>query len=251
MSFIRRLLILLLCALAALPVAPAEGAPAADRLPDRVLYGYYDNCLFVGDSLTVGLRLYVRSTQAKDPAFFDGARFYAVDSFLLQTAATERAGGSNPQLRYNGYDVSLAWLMGKLQPPRVFILAGMNDDIHDHLDRAGRYVDRIMALRDKYSPRTEICFFTLTPVTRAVGPTRRDRQDAYNAWLRQKCAAVGAVWVDIATPLKGPDGFLPDAFCRDGKVHLTREGYDAWSRALLDFAQTQYEAGAWAAVKIR
>ncbi len=241
----KRLLILLLCALTAFSACAAERAPAKERLPDEVLYTYYDNSLFVGDSLMVGFRLYVRGEQAKRPAYFAGVKFYAVDSYLLHSASTENVSGAGPELRFNGNNVTLAWLMRREQPRRVFILAGLNDDIHNHTDRADRYIDRIMALRDKYAPGAEICFFTLLPVTQRVGPDRQRRQDAYNAWLAGKCAAVGAVCVDIAAGLKGTDGFLPKDFCRDGKFHLSRQGNAVWAQELLDFAQSRYEASLW------
>lgn len=241
----KRLLILLLCALLVFPAACAEDAPAGKRLPDEVLYTYYDNALFVGDSLMVGFRLFVRGEQAKRPAYFSGIKFYAVDSYLLHSASTENVSGAGPELRYNGNAVTLAWIMRKEHPRRVFILAGLNDDIHNHTDRADRYIDRIMALRDKYAPDTEICFFSLAPVSSKVGPKRQQSQDAYNAWLAEKCTAVGAVFVDIAAGLKGKDGFLPKDLSRDGKFHLNRQGNTVWAQELLDFAQSRYEAGLW------
>ncbi|MBR5345378.1 MAG: hypothetical protein IK127_06090 [Clostridia bacterium] len=241
----KRLLIILFCILLLFSSGWAEDMPVKERLSDEILYTYYDNCLLVGDSLVVGFRLFVRSEQANNPGFFSGLKIYAVDSYLLHSASTEAISGVGPQLRYNGNDVTLAWLMGKLQPRRVFILAGLNDDVHIHMDRAERYIDRIMALRDKYAPYTEICFLSLAPVTKKIGPKRQQGHDEYNAWLEEKCAAIGAVYVDIATGLKGEDGFLPNEICRDGEYHPNAAGYAAWAQEMLDFAQSRYEAGLW------
>ncbi len=241
----RRLMTILLCALLLVPAASAEDMPAPGRLPDAVLHTYYDGSLFVGDSLVDGFRGFTRGERSKGRAFRAVGRFFAADRFALHSASTERLSGTRSQLRFNGYDVTLAWIMGRLQPRRVFILAGLNDDIHIHVDRADRYIDRIMALRDSHSPGTEICFFSLVPVSARVGPKRQREHDAYNDWLREKCAQVGAVFVDIASGLKGGDGFLPAGFCSDGRYHLNRSGNTVWARELLDFAQSRYEAGLW------
>ena len=136
-------------------------------------------------------------------------------------------------------------VMEKVQPRRVFIHAGSNDGVYDDMDRAGRYIDRIMALRDELSPDTEMCFFSLTPVIGKIGARRQQVYDAYNAWLEAKCADVGAVYVDIATGLKGEDGFLPDDLCYDGEFHLNSRGNAVWAQELLNYAQSRYEAGLW------
>ena len=241
----KRLFILFFCALMAVSAAAAEDAPAREPLPDAALYAYYDRSLIVGDSLIVIFRNHVRVEQSENPAFFAGARFYAVASYTLRTATHESASGSGPHLKYSGMDVSLAWLMGELKPRRVFLHAGLNDDIHDHIDRADEWIDKIMALRDRYSPDTEMGFFSLTPVTRKIGPRRQRLHDEYNVWLEEKCAAVGAVFVDIASGLKGEDGFLRDDLSSDGEFHLNGRGNAIWAREMLDFARSRYEAGLW------
>lgn len=240
----KRLLTVLLCALL-LAGAAAADAPRAERLPDEVLWTWYDDSLFVGDSLIVIFRNYVRGEQKENPAYFSGVTFYGVASYQLRAASVENVSGVGTELKYKGRDTTLARIMEKEQPRRVFIFAGLNDRIHAFLDRADRYVDRIMALRDKYAPETEICFFTLTPVAKKVGPKRRDGHDAYNAWLAEKCAAVGARCIDIASPLKDEDGYLIKDLCSDGEYHLNNRGNAVWAQTLLDYAQARYEAGEW------
>ena len=63
----KRLFILFFCALTILSAAAAEDAPAAERLPDEVLRSYYDGSMFVGDSMVVIFRNYVRTQQKEDP----------------------------------------------------------------------------------------------------------------------------------------------------------------------------------------
>ena len=150
---------------------------------------------------------------------------------------------SKPRL----YGNSLAEILGYVKPEKVFILAGLMDVINVHIDRADRYVDRIMALAREYDPGVQVYFFSMTPVTKKADDRRdmRESIDDYNVWLAQKCAEAGAVYVEIAASLKGEDGLLPGELSHDGLYHLNDAGNARWVRALLDFAQAQYDAGAW------
>ncbi len=241
----KKLLSLLFCAMLMFSLAHAEETPQAERLPDSVLMTYYDQSLFVGDSLVVMFRNYVRGAQKKDPAYFSGIKFYGAYSYQLRAAASENTSTDRADLKYKGRDVTLAYIMKQEKPSKVFILAGLNDRIYAHLDRADRYIDRILALRDKYSPDTEIFFFSLTPVRKKVGLTQQKKNDAYNEWLEQKCAETDAVYIDIAAGLKDDEGLMIKGISSDGEYHLNEKGNAIWAQELLDFAQASYEAGTW------
>ena len=80
----KKLLSLLFCAMLMFSLAHAEETPQAERLPDSILMTYYDQSLFVGDSLVVMFRNYVRGAQKKDPAYFSGIKFYGAYSYQLR-----------------------------------------------------------------------------------------------------------------------------------------------------------------------
>lgn len=243
----RRLLCLLM-ALLAPAVAPAE-QPRAGRLPDSVLMRYYEGSIFVGDSLIRMFRNYVKDIRAKDPSFFPGVRFYSAYNYQLRAASREKASeqSSLVNLLYKSKWCTMAEIMQGEQPPRLFLLAGLNDKIYDHLDRADDYLEKIAALRDGLAPDTALYFLSLTPVTRVAEKKYHlsAKISAYNAWLERKCGELGAVYVDIATDLKDEKGLLPMAISHDGYFHLEEVGYDVVVRTLLDFAQREYELGRW------
>ena len=245
----KRWLSLLLCFFLLLPGAAAEESPAKDRLPDEVLMTYYDHTLFVGDSLIRMLRNYVKGVQKKDPGFFPGVKFYSEYSFQLSTAAREwvQTGSDRVFLTYKGSEATLYEVMKGEKPVRVFLLAGLNDRIEEHYDWAENYLNKIMALTEKHAPGTQIIFFSMTPVTQSVNKkkNRQAKIDAYNAWLEEKCAQIGAGYMNIAEGLKDENGVLPRALSSDGEYHLNEEGNAIWIRELLDYAQAQYEAGLW------
>ena len=243
----KRFLTLALCALLLFGPVRAEEAPSAGRLPDEVLMSYFDRSLFVGDSVVVMFRNHVRAKQEKDPAYFAGVKFYCAYNYQLRTAARENTSGSadRVELKYKGRETSFAHILEAEQPDRVFILAGLNERIHLHLDWADDYLTRIRTLRDKYSPKTALYFLSMTPVRDKIGMKRQQGHDAYNDWLSLKCAEIGALYVDIASGLKAENGMMMKGLSSDGEFHLNDAGNAIVAAELLDFAQSQYENGLW------
>ncbi len=244
MKMKKRLVFLLLLLLAA-PVF--RGEAYAERLPDETLTAYYDRSIFTGDSVICLFRNYVKEIRNSDAAYFPGVKFYCAYSYQLQTASMEYVSSNSERvhLTYKGSKATLAEIMKKEKPAKVFIHAGLNEYIHKHIDRAENYINKIMALRDKCSPDTQIFFLSLTPVTKKVGNPRQELHDQYNVWLSQKCAEAGAIFIDITTPVKDEDGFLAKNLSRDNEYHLNNKGNAIFAQTLLDFAQAQYEAGLW------
>lgn len=242
MTIIRRIGALVLCLLA------LGGAAGAERLSDQQLMSYYHNSVVVGDSIPRMLRNYIAGRQETDPAFFEGMRFFTYYSYMLRSAAREEPVEEEVNLVLKGADYSLCQLMNELQPDKVFVLAGLNDKIGEKIDKGMEYVAEIMRLMAQYAPETKVYFFSLTPVTYRVAeerPKLPEQWNEYNARLRQKCGEVGALYVEIAEPLKNEDGLLPMALSHDGQYHLNDEGNAVWVQALLDYAQSRYDAGLW------
>jgi len=246
-------LMLLLCLVLLLPAAAAEESADPVRLPDETLMTYYEDTFFVGDSLVRMFHNYVKKMLQKDPEFFKGIKFYDAYSYQLRTAAKEYVVDTDANLRYKGSDEVLCRIVKDKKPGKLFILAGLNDNFAktvngvEGIDRGMRAVEKIVALMKKSSPDTQVYFFSMTPVTQRVENKRhiRDTWDEYNARLAEKCRELGAIYVDIATPLKDENGLLPKSLSHDGEYHLNDEGNAIWAQTLLDFAQEQYEAGLW------
>ena len=80
-------------------------------------------------------------------------------------------------------------------------------------------------------------------------PGLTEKWNEYNACLKKKCEEVGALYVDIATPLRNEKGFLPMEWSHDSQYHLNDEGNAIWVQTLLDYAQSRYDAGLWSPEK--
>ncbi len=203
----------------------------------------------MGDSLGEMLRYYINGVVRKEhPTYFQGIKFFTAHGYKLGTAALSYPSHSETNLMYKGTSIAVGKLMGKLQPGRVFILAGMNDRIGDDIPKGLSYIEAIVAMISEASPDTQIHFFSLTPIAAAVeekAPGRQGKWDQYNVELEKKCAELGVYFIDIATSLKDEEGLLAPALASEDGYHLSNAGNAIWVERLLDFAQAQYESGLW------
>ena len=254
-----RLLLVLLCCILVFPgnAGIAEGSRAdasAGRLPDSVLMTYYDHSMFAGDSLICMFRNYVRARQKADPQYFAGIDFRCAYSFTLQMAAWEKVmESSSANLKYKAREMTLSQIAQTLQPEKIFVLAGLNDNFarkskgETGIERGLRYVEAASGLIRKAVPDTELFFISLTPVTKKIEDKRHIQElwDDYNRHLEEKCAELGVGYIDIASSLKDENGLLPGALSHDKEYHLNDAGNEIFAGVLLDYAQAQYEAGRW------
>lgn len=234
---------MLLCLMMAIP------AGCCERLPDEQLVTYYDNAFFVGDSLFVMLRYYFNGVVYKEnPDYFKNVKFYCAHGYKLETAALRRPSHSETNLMQKGNVTTLFSLAEKLQPEKIFILAGMNDRIGDDIGKGMDYIDTIVSMVHEVSPNTQLHFFSLTPIGKQVeekAPGRQAKWDAYNTALKEKCAALNVHFIDIATGLKGENGLLAPSLASEDGYHVNDDGNAIWVQTMLDFAQAQYDLGEW------
>lgn len=238
-----------------------EAEDSVLRLPDEVLMTYYDNTIFAGDSQIALFRNFVQQKRKENPDYFAGVIFKGANSFKLRYATykkLEEADGAH--LTEGGQKATLYAIVKKLQPAKVFLLAGLNDafttdytksrngrDITGY-DRAAEYVEKIVAAVAEACPETKVYFISQIPVTKTVAKKRsgiQERWDLVNETMKAKCEETGAGFIDAASVLKGEDGLLPADLSRDGEYHLNDEGNEILVQILLDFAQAEYEAGNW------
>ena len=241
-----------------------EAEDTAMRLPDETLMTYYTDTVFAGDSQVAKFRNFVKVKRKDDPDYFAGVDFRAANSYKFRYVTYKKLEESEgAHLTDGGSKVTLYTIAKKVQPKRLFLLAGLNDAFttdytqkrhgkdETGYDRAARYVREMTELIRSVSPDTQIYIISQMPVTKDFvqgshkGKDAQERFDLVNETVRQECEALGIRYVDLATGLKGENGLLPPAYCSDGLVHLNDEGYEIFARELLDFAQAEYEAGNW------
>lgn len=212
--------------------------------PDPDLF--YDKQVFVGDSITRQLKLYLRSESSNGSSVPEPVFLHA-QGYMLYSASRNKRQSEHVNLTYRGKEMPMCQIVGQIKPQRVFILLGVNDYAGRDIPKNIGYCERILELIARYSPDTQVFFFSLTPVTRRFCKEQdlRTLWNEYNLALETMCAEKGAHYIDIATPLKDADGYLKTEYCSDGLYHLSPAGLQVWLDTLRSYATAQYEQGMW------
>ena len=229
---VKRLFCLLLCLLLGMG---AIGAQAES--------GLYEDAVFVGDSVTQGLRAYLKTLGGDAPAGFSGARFLTAQSYMLYVASRKNLLEGHANLFFGGEACTLQKAVKKLQPGWLFVLLGLNDYAGEDVDKHIGYARRLIMLVREVSPDTRIVFQSLTPVTRAFCRKKDYRtlwQD-YNTSLAKMCEEENVIYLDIGQDMTDEEGYLKEEFAQDGLCHLNDEGNRAWVEALRRFAEEERE----------
>ena len=117
--------------------------------------------------------------------------------------------------------------------PRIVVLYAGDNDIN-----AGRTADQVFAEYETFAravldadSTTDIVFLPIKPSLQrwALWPVMRALNERVRAYAK---ASTHLHYVDLATPMLGPDAKpRPDLFIEDG-LHMTPAGYDVWSTGL-------------------
>jgi len=123
-------------------------------------------------------------------------------------------------------------LLLKHRPQQIVLYAGDNDlaagktaaQVADDFRAFAQVIHRSL-------PQTRIYFLAIKP-----SPARWklfEEQKRANSLIKSQCESdARLIFVDVATPMLGPDGKPnPDLFVKDG-LHLNEQGYELWRKIL-------------------
>ena len=198
---------------------PATTAPAenVNPLPERDAKSadYFDDCIFVGDSITVGLSTY---------QFVPATRVYAtiglnITRVMTETVATEY--GKIPILE--GIE--------QAQPKYVYVMLGSNGIAWLSNETMLKQYHEFTSAVQEVSPDTEIVVMSIPPVTAgrenaSESPIQNSDINTYNSELLKMANEYGYHYLDINTALKGNDGKLPEADASKDGMHFNKATYE-------------------------
>lgn len=204
-------------------------------------YSFFDDAIFIGDSITNQLSQYTSRMRNNDPGFLGKARFggvgsYSVFNALQPVTATDNKGNPLPHHLLNGVRMQtqdFIYARNQERPVnKAFIMFGTNDlnmykDIPTYLTAYKEYLDRITAK----NPQLTIYLMTTTPVTKEYANTHKGKLnpkgiDDYNAQLKTFCAENGYYFIDTNSALRDSSGHLPESMASADGFHPNDIGFD-------------------------
>lgn len=192
---------------------------------------FFDGAVFVGDSVTLGLRNYVTSERNKGHECLGKAKFLTAGSMGYSNTLPKIGTQNSIHPKYKDKEMYIEDALALLKAEKVFIMLGMNDfciySVKEGIGNAEKCINKI---KDK-NPGIEIYIESVTPALRDRGSFNNANIDKFNAALKKFCEENGCTYVDVASIMKNSNGALIKSYCSDpeGKgVHMTYEGCRAW-----------------------
>lgn len=187
------------------------GVPASAR----VLNSYFDDAVFIGDSLTEGIKLY---------DIMSNATVLSHTGLGLDNIYTKEVVEQEDGTKISVMDA----LKLQQNAAKIYILIGPNSIGYDKeifISKYGAIIDSVKLAQ----PNAVIYVQSMLPVTtNNKYKLKNDVIDEYNLALIDMAEEKQVYYLDINSSLKGPDGALPtEASPADG-MHFNAKYYQKW-----------------------
>ncbi|MBR5559124.1 MAG: hypothetical protein IKU72_02630 [Oscillospiraceae bacterium] len=183
---------------------------------DWVKSEYFDDAMFVGDSITYGMKVYNTMTNA---------------TVVAHTGINPQTILNKAVIQEDGEMLTILQAMNKHDPGKIYIMLGANGVAflaeEDMMKFYGEFIDAVAAQH----PDAVIYVQSILPVTAEKSEDERysnDRIDQYNISLMNLCKEKGVYYLNVAEAFKDEQGNLPsEASPKDG-MHFGSTYYMKW-----------------------
>ncbi len=204
---------------------------------ERVEDSYFDDAVFIGDSVSVMLQYYTMAMRADDPDFLGKAQFLTAGSFGYRHAVSA-VSDSSIHPTYNGQEMLLEDAIAQMGAKKIYIMLGMNDISNGNYTRTLENVTTLVSRILEQSPDAKFYFQSVTPrmENSETSYLNNDIISTFNTKLAAYCEENHYYFVNVYEGVCDENGDLPAAYCGDpvsegGKgmgIHFTYAGCAAW-----------------------
>ena len=194
----------------------AFGQPISET--PQVDDSYFDDAMFVGDSITTGIELYGVMPNATVVAS-TGIN----PNTIITTPDIELADGSS---------VTILQAMSAYHPKKIYIMLGSNGvefiGKETMMELYGEFIDAVKAQH----PDSIIYLQSILPVTQAKEAASpelsNDKIDEYNTAIMELAGEKEAYYLNVAESFKDETGALPDEASPNDGMHFGVSHYEIW-----------------------
>jgi lysophospholipase L1-like esterase len=199
---------------------------------------FFENSVFVGDSLTVGFESYCksRSSIATDSTYFLARVSGSAKACISSNALTKYA---NIMPKYNGQVQYVEDSISQMpNVDKMFICYGMNDltgsKPEEFVADLQTLINRILAK----NPQLSVYVISIPCVMSNVntGYLNNKNIQISNTLLQEMCLTNGYGFINIFEHLMGSDNSIKTEYSSDKYVHETTAAYAVWNKVLKDYA---------------
>lgn len=226
------------------PVPTAAPEPSSSAVSPDQLEAYFEDTVFIGDSIMEGIRQYVAKNRAKEPTL--GSAQFLTSTIGVSVADLLEGEKEGPFYRYNGKSQPLLQILSQMECRRIFLQLGLNDmaAANPVVEKSIEQYAQLVDLLQSAVPGAEIIIITNPPKVASTWlPSYTPNRSFGNKLIAEyvdalvrMCDDRGIPCVDAHTALLDANGALPDNYCRDGFVHLNDAGSKVVVEELYRFA---------------
>ncbi len=182
---------------------------------------YLAKCVFVGDSITVGLSDY-QLVSMKNVIAEVGMNIEKINTETMKTAYGE---------------LTVLDALKEANPENIYIMLGSNGIAWMDIDSMiGEYSTFIDGIKDSLDS-SNVYIISIPPVTAAREnsdePIKNADIDSYNSKLLDLANEKKCWFIDLNAELKGPDGKFPTSDAADDGMHFNKSTYDKMLQFIL------------------
>lgn len=195
---------------------------------------FFQNSVFIGDSVMMGFRNYV---MGQEPGFLSSPEFLVSGSFSVRMALTDISSTTIHPI-YQGEQRYIWDSISMMGAKKAFLFFGLNDIGMEGVDGAyTNYIKVIEKIKEQV-PETEL--YVISTTNMLASSERKSLNNENIRLLNQKmeeyCYGADVGYIDIASFLVDETGGLKEEFCSDNYVHQTQSAYEIWIKVLRGYA---------------
>lgn len=207
---------------------------------------YFNDAVFIGDSISYGFELYVTEKRANGETVLGEAKFLTSGSLSYGNSLWD-VSDESVHPTYNGEKMKLEDAIAQIKPGKIYILLGTNDVALYGVEQTIANADTEISRMLEASPGAEIFIMSTTP---KYSPAESDVDgalnnadiDALNVAMRNFAVEKGYNFMNIAPLFKDETGGLAADYCSDKEgmgIHFTSAAYDIWLNFLYSYGKQQ------------
>lgn len=196
----------------------------------RVDASYFNDVVFVGDSISTGLSYYEAANDVLGKAQF------LTSVSLSATNALWEVSKKSVHPRYNGQKMKVEDAIPLTGAKKVYIMLGMNDIISVGVDKSVANFTKLCNKILEKAPYVKIYVESVTPRTNQgkksnSGVLNNKNITLYNRKLAALCQKRGWYFVNVAEVMFDKSGYLNRSYCSDPNgmgMHFAYSGCKVW-----------------------
>lgn len=188
---------------------------------------WFDDAVFVGDSVTLKLSYYAENGS------LGNAEFLCAGSLGYGAALQDIDAEGNVHPTYEGEKYTVDDGVKMLGSKKAFIMFGMNDIGLYGIDDTINNMKTLTSMITEKSPDIEVYIQSVTPMLEDMQLKDLNNQsiDEFNTKLKAESETLGYKYLDVASVMKDEKGNLIPEYCSDPDamgIHFSDEGCKAW-----------------------